>query len=151
LLAIPATYRDLVALVAVWAFLMPLCATASTGRDQSMPARCEVELDVFSGEPNPTWMLTDAEADSFVKQLAALPRTAPKQLSGKLGYRGFIVQCSQGTDAWSVRLQNGVAHISQGATVYADDGQRRLERWLLNTGKPHLKADLFEFVERELR
>lgn len=116
-----------------------------------MPVRCKVELDIFSGEPNPTWALTDADADSFVKQLAALQRTAPRQLSAKLGYRGFIIQCTQGTGAWSVRLQNGVAHISQGAAAYADDEQRRLERWLLNTGSPYLKPDLFEFVERELR
>jgi hypothetical protein len=148
---------------------MPLCVTASTsaampaptssravqvmtGRNESMAVHCEVELDIFSGVPNPTWSLTDAEADSFMKQLAALPRTAPRQLSGKLGYRGFIVQCMLGTDAWLVRLQNGIVHISQGGTnTYADDEQRLLERWLLNTGKPHLKAELFEIAEKELR
>ena len=57
-----------------------------------MPAHCEVELDIFSGMPNPTWTLTNAEADNFVKQLAALPRTSARELSGNLGYRGFIVQ-----------------------------------------------------------
>ena len=136
---------------------MPLCVLTRTAaevitvRDESMPVHCEVELDIYSGAPNPTWSLTDAEADSFVKQLAALRRTAPRQLSGRLGYRGFIVQCTQRADAWSVRLQSGVAHISQGATTYAADEQRRLERWLLNTGRPHLKPDLFEFAESELR
>ena len=116
-----------------------------------MAVHCEVELDIFSGVPNPTWSLTDAEADSFMKQLVALPRTAPRELSGKLGYRGFIVQCTQGTDAWLVRLQNGIVHISQGATnTYADDERRLLERWLLNTGKPHLEAELFQIAESEL-
>ena len=57
-----------------------------------MPARVEVELDIFSGMPNPTWVLTDAEADSFVKQLAAAPPGPATELSGNLGYRGFIVQ-----------------------------------------------------------
>ena len=115
------------------ALLVPLCATASTPpaipaptsstavqvmteRNKSVPVHCEVELDIFSGVPNPTWSLTDAEADSFMRQLAPLPRTAPRQLSGKLGYRGFIVQCTQGTDAWLVRLHNGIVHISQGTT-----------------------------------
>ena len=37
-----------------------------------MPVHVEVELDIFSGMPNPTWVLTNAEADSFVKQLAAV-------------------------------------------------------------------------------
>jgi hypothetical protein len=144
----------MVRLVAVWALLMPLGATTvqvTTVRDEAMPVRCEVELDIFSGEPNPTWALSDAETDSFAKQLAALRQTAPRQLSGRLGYRGFIVQCTEGTGVWSVHLQDGVAHISRGTPSYADDQQRRLERWLLNTGKPHLRPDLFEFAERELR
>jgi hypothetical protein len=28
---------------------------------------------------------------------------------------------------------------------------RELERWLLNTGKPHLKSEIFQVVEREIR
>lgn len=117
-----------------------------------MARHCEVELDIFSGVPNPTWSLTDAEADGFTERLAVLPRTPPRQLSGKLGYRGFIVQCTGEPDAWLVRLQDGIVHTSQGGrNTFADDQQRLLERWLLNTGKPHLKAELFEFAEKELR
>jgi hypothetical protein len=52
-----------------------------------MLARVEVELDMFSGIPNPTWVLTNAEADFFVKQVAALPRTSLTQRSGNLGFR----------------------------------------------------------------
>ena len=117
-----------------------------------MAVLCEVELDIFSGAPNPTWSLTDAEADSFLKRLAALRRTTPGQFSGKLGYRGFIVQCRQGSDAWQVRLHNGIVDITQAAmNSYADDEARRLERWLLDTGKPYLKAELYQMAERELR
>jgi hypothetical protein len=145
--------------------LVPLCATANapaaasrtavagmTGSNQSMAVQCEVELDIFSGAPNPTWGLTGSEADSFTKQLAALPRSAPGPFPGKLGYRGFIVQCRQGTDVWLVHLHNGTVQISQNSTnSYADDEQRLLERWLLNTGKPYLKAELFQMAERDLR
>jgi hypothetical protein len=164
-LAISAGHHNLVAFLAACALLAPLRATAimpaptsstavrvMTGSNEAMAAHCEVELDIFSGVPNPAWGLTDAEADGFMKQLAALPRTAPGQFLDKLGYRGFIVQCRQGTEAWLVRLQNGIVHISQGATnSYAGDEQRRLERWLLNTGKPYLKAELFQIAESELR
>lgn len=116
-----------------------------------MPARCEVELDIFSGMPNPTWILTDAEAESFLKQLPALPPTSAGELSGNLGYRGFIVQCTQGNATQLIHIQKGIVHISEGATnVFADDEARRLERWLLNTGRPHLKDDIFQIVEREL-
>jgi hypothetical protein len=117
-----------------------------------MSARCEVELDIFSGMPNPTWILTGAEGDYFVKQLAELPRTSARELSGNLGYRGFIVQCTQATNTQLIRIQTGTVHITKGATkVYGYDEDRELERWLLNTGKPHLKNELFQMAEREFR
>jgi hypothetical protein len=117
-----------------------------------MPARCEVELDIFSGMPNPSWILTKVEANSFVEQLAALPRILARKLLGNLGYRGFIVQCAQGANTQVIRIQNGTVHISNGVTnVYAYDEDRALERWLLNTARPHLKNELFQIVEREFR
>lgn len=115
-----------------------------------MPARCEVELDMFSGMPNLTWSLTKSEADSFLKRLAALPATTARELSGNLGYRGFTVQCTQADNTQLIRVQNGIVHIFQGVTnVYAYDEDRELERWLLNTGRPHLKDELFQIAERE--
>jgi hypothetical protein len=117
-----------------------------------MPVHCEVELDIFSGVPNPAWSLTVAESENFVKQLSALAQTPARELAGNLGYRGFIVQYSQGADMQLVRVQNGITHISRGTTnLYVRDQDRRLERWLLNTGKPHLKEELFQIADRELR
>jgi hypothetical protein len=123
-----------------------------TGGGKSMSACCEVELDIFSGMPNPTWTLTTADADTFLKQVDALPPTSAKQLSGNLGYRGFIVQCTKGAEMQIIRIQTGIVHISKGATVaYALDENRQLERWLLNTARRHLKNEVFQIVEREFR
>lgn len=117
-----------------------------------MPARVEVELDLYSGMPNPTWTLTDAEADSLVKQLAALPRTSATDLAGNLGYRGFIVRVTQGADTQLIRIQTGTVHIAKGAmNLYALDADRALERWLLDTGKPYLKSDIVKVLEGEIR
>ena len=117
-----------------------------------MPARCEVEFDIFSGMPNPTWILTDAEADTFVTLVAALPQTSARELSGNLGYRGFIVECAQGPNTQLIRVQKSNVQISAGVTnVYASDKDRKLERWLLNTGETHLDDELFQMAERELR
>ena len=117
-----------------------------------MPPRFEVELDIFSGMPNPTWTLTDAEEDSFIKRLAALERSSSSELSGNLGYRGFIVQCMQGDNLQLIRVQKGSVQISDNATeVYASDKNRDLERWLLNTAKPHLDDELFQIAEREAK
>jgi len=117
-----------------------------------MPARVEVELDIFSGMPNPTWVLTSVQAESFVKQLATLSRTSARELSGNLGYRGFIVRVTQGADTQLIHIQTGTVHLSEGAAnLYAADKDRELERWLLDTGKPHLKNEVFQLAERELQ
>lgn len=120
--------------------------------NESIPAPIEVELDIFSGMPNPVWVLTDTEAESLMKKLTAMSRTSPAKLSGNLGYRGFIVRVPQGVDTQLIHIQTGIVCISTGATnVYANDENRELERWLLDTGKPHLKDEIFEIVEREVR
>ena len=116
-----------------------------------MPTHCEVELDIFSGMPNPKWTLTSADADNFVKQLGKLPSTSARESSGNLGYRGFIVQCAKGDETQVIGIQTGIVYISKCATVaYALDKNRHLERWLLNTGKLHLKDELFQIVDREV-
>jgi len=116
-----------------------------------MQVRCEVELDIFSGMPNPSWNLSQPEADAFVHRLGNLRRIAPHELHGNLGYRGFIVRLKSGSAAQSIRIQTGIAEISSDSTiVYADDVGRRIERWLLDSGKLYLRADILQLVEHEL-
>jgi hypothetical protein len=116
-----------------------------------MPASVEVELDIFSGMPNPTWTLTEADADHLVKRLAALPRAPARPWEGNLGYRGFVVQVRRGAAVQSARIQSGTAHMSSpGTSLYAHDAGRGLERWLLHTGRPHLKDEVFQAAAREL-
>jgi len=165
LIAIAAGQCVCALLLLVYVFSVPACTAACTPiptastttrlmreESKSTPARCEVELDIFSGMPNPTWSLTDAQAERFVKRVAALPRAAAGTLSNPLGYRGFIVQCTRGADTQLIRIQNGTVHISNAErNLYSSDTGRELERWLLNTGRPHLKNELLQIVEREFR
>jgi hypothetical protein len=117
-----------------------------------MPARVEVELDIFSGMPNPAYALTDAEAETFLHRLATAPPASPTELSGNLGYRGFIVQLIQGADSKVIHIQNGAIQVSKGTEkTYARDGNRDLERWLFDTAKPHLKNEVLQAVQREIR
>ncbi|MFM0016729.1 hypothetical protein PQR46_43360 [Paraburkholderia sediminicola] len=117
-----------------------------------MTVRCGVELDIFSGMPNPSWVLTEPELDSFLERLAALPRRAAGELAGNLGYRGFIVQLTQGNEVEVVSVQRGLVQRSRGAvSVYAHDENRELERWLVSTGRPHIENSLFQAVERDFR
>lgn len=115
-----------------------------------MSARVQVELDIFSGIPNPVWILSGTDGDLFLKKLAMLPQASAKELHDDLGYRGFIVEVTNETEESLVRIQNGTVHISQNDTnVYYRDQNRNLEMWLLNSGKPTLRSDLFKIVERD--
>jgi hypothetical protein len=123
-----------------------------TNASASAATRCEVELDVFSGMPNPTWALTNGEAERFAQHLAELPRTSPRGLSGHLGYRGFIVRCTRGPDRQLIHIQNGGVHVAERDTeVHLRDTDRALERWLLHTGRGHVASEIYAVVEREVR
>ena len=109
-----------------------------------MPVTVEVELDIFSGRPNPAWALSPAEAAAFLARLRELPPAAPRALLGQLGYRGFIVDVSDGLQASRVHVQDGIVHTTSpgaAASAHSDTG-RALERWLLDAGKLHLDDQL---------
>jgi hypothetical protein len=51
-----------------------------------------VELDIFSGNPNPRWTLTPKEENELVARVMAEPSlTSPPKTAGGLGYRGFTI------------------------------------------------------------
>jgi hypothetical protein len=60
--------------------------------DCLMSAWVEVELDIFSGNPNPVWILAGADGLLFLKKLAMLPQSSAEELDDNLGYRGFVVK-----------------------------------------------------------
>src|SRR5688500_12967848 len=99
----------------------------------------EVELDIFSGRPNPRWTLEPAEEAELIQRLLdrSVP-TAPVTISdGKLGYRGFVVRATGATAGTlashglptAFRVRDGL-----GASIDA-----QAERWLLFTGSPGLQ------------
>lgn len=117
-----------------------------------MPVQCQVELDIFSGMPNPTWSLTGAEAEGFLAQLATLVQIPAREMSGRLGYRGLIVTCRQDGEEQLIRVHEGAVQISSAAAEsFAADKDRGLERWLLTTGKPHIEGEIFQMADREVR
>lgn len=69
----------------------------------------QVELDIFSGNPNPKWVLADREEQELIDRLTAEPEqvspayTVEEQFG--LGYRGLIVRHikSTNTGAWEKR------------------------------------------------
>ena len=66
------------------------CGRPEAGRETKAPL--EVELDVFSGRPNPRWVLPADERDSLLNLVASLKEAGGPMPAAGLGYRGFILR-----------------------------------------------------------
>lgn len=93
-----------------------------------------IELDIFSGQPNPEWILTTTEAAELKAMTASLVlvETPPPTFNG-LGYRGIIVTDPERI-GWSLVVYRDTVRLrsSEGTTVRTDPGGT-VERWLLDT------------------
>jgi hypothetical protein len=80
----------------------------------------QIELDAFSGRPNPRWRLTAAEQSMLQSKLSNLPATSRGAVpEGRLGYRGFYIH----DQTLRIQVANRLIVVSRaGATekVFAD-------------------------------
>lgn len=119
---------------------------AHPGRIGTPPAAtADVELDMFSGRPNPTWTLPAGQTTSLLGMVSGLSRTAAPARTGELGYRGMIARMLEPAP-WELHAHNGIVTVN--GTPYSDPG-RRVERWLLETGRPFVDPWVYEIAERE--
>lgn len=85
-----------------------------------------VELDVFSGRPNPRWELDSTSSESLRQLLSQLQPSRQTHLTGPaLGYRGF--KCSDAEE--QVHACRGLVQTPRGIL---DDPLFTLERFLLS-------------------
>jgi hypothetical protein len=56
----------------------------------------EVELDAFSGRPNPKWTLSPEKASEFLTKIKSLPVAGDAPHIPDLGFRGFILKSGDG-------------------------------------------------------
>ena len=109
-------------------------------------ATADVEIDMFSGLPNPTWTLSDTQTASLLEMVAGLPQTESDAHSDNLGYRGMIVRLRDAAVRELV-VHNGVVAVN--GTRRADS-DRRVERWLLETGRSFVDQSVYDIVKGEL-
>ncbi len=104
-----------------------------------------VELDVFSGRPNPRWQLTGDEAARLARLLEILEpaKADPSTQPPGLGYRGFRFEDSAGS-TW---LAYG-GFVRSPQAILADPN-RSVERLLLEY-LPAQYGELQPSIEREL-
>ncbi|MBM7115389.1 hypothetical protein [Archangium primigenium] len=90
-----------------------------------------VELNIFSGLPNPSWELSPPEVQELERRLQGLPPRAQAVPGGGLGYSGFTVwNSSREPGAWQqVRVYQGV-EITRGQEPTSYEDLHDLEGWL---------------------
>src|SRR4051794_35669843 len=90
----------------------------------------QITADVFSGRPNPTWIITDEqEAKSTLKELAK-ERGLLAQSAGaeaKLGLRGFIIEVLDDELAQSVDVSPSI-YLAAGAQARSARANELAER-----------------------
>ena len=114
----------------------------------------EVELDAFSGRPNPRWELTGTRAAEFLARLHALhPTRVDRSGSEGLGYRGVVVRTTAeaANDFGEVRLYRGTVFVRHRDRVETySDPQSTLERWLLDSARGHVPQSVLSYIQSEL-
>lgn len=109
-----------------------------------------VEIDIFSGLPNPQWQLTAAQTAEFDQLLVDLSpiKQVPPALTN-LGFRGVIVHRNL-NESYIVYKNQVWNSLTQNPVVY-EDNQQALSTWLLTLSQHQLPADLYSLVAKELQ
>jgi len=113
-----------------------------------MTEKVSVDLDIFSGLPNPQWFLSSTEAKEFYTILSSLPKLEHiPPATPSLGFRGVIIRNE--ADSSYVIYKGYVWSLAAGTTTIQQDADQVLRAWLLKTSQAHLPADLYELLVKE--
>ncbi len=133
-------------------FLLTLALFSSPKMGQSIEVR--VTLDVYSGRPNPSWMLSQSDAQDLLQMLNGLPRAEPSEFFDGLGYRGFVLDITtpETSSTTQITLYKGRVRYADGSDArFFADNERQIERWLLSHAKPYIERSLYKYVKKELK
>lgn len=119
---------------------------------QTVEGIVQVELDIFSGRPNPHWTLNERDSQELLRRLQHLSPTNAGEPSGNLGYRGVILSNPEGAIAgfeWIVCSNGLVIGYKGDSSQKFIDANRNLERWLVHTGETTLGSDVLHPLRQE--
>lgn len=107
-----------------------------------------VTLDVYSGRPNPTWIIEDDQLTQL-RDLGAMETAARLGPLPVLGYRGFQVRPIESEHAPASRIE-GMPESAPGAGDATVTASPAAEEFLLSTAGPHIDGELRGFVEQAI-
>jgi hypothetical protein len=113
----------------------------------------QVELDIFSGRPNPTWYLSQVETKTLKKMLVSLSNIPSVNMPDNLGYRGFSIKQGETSSIHQpvYKIFHDVIQQSVGGIEsYYTDPDRQIERWLLLTAREHIEVGLYQMIQSEI-
>jgi hypothetical protein len=105
--------------------------------------KARIEIDVFSGRPNPAWDLGPEQARALA-QLVQMPheRIAAPPAADGLGFRGFVVTFHNG-GVERLRVMGSVVDDGHGAFRDAD---RRIEAFILTAMPTDLRQQFSDVL-----
>ncbi|QBD76123.1 hypothetical protein EPA93_08920 [Ktedonosporobacter rubrisoli] len=137
-----------IALILIILVFCVACGSADNQQPTSISQSVTVELDIYSGQPNPTWMLTTQERSELVKRLQKLPTLSAVPSVDNLGYRGFLIHNPSNESGIGTEVR-----VYQGSIIITDQGNSRaykdshaLEQWLKEQASVHGQADVLKAV-----
>ena len=113
--------------------------------------KISVELDIFSGRPNPSWELSSGEVSELARKMTGLIPASKPATANNLGYRGFIVSNPDKIAGLPVKFHvfNGVLTVTEkGSTSYYND-VNDIENWLIGKAKEHGYGDVISETTRK--
>ncbi|WP_181787395.1 hypothetical protein [Streptomyces phytophilus] len=111
----------------------------------------EIELDIFSGRPNPRWHLSAAERNSFLQRAleGAVPMAPASVSEGKLGYRGFLVRATgDSAKVLKGRRLPTFFRVRDGLAASVDPDA---EAWLLDSAEPRVDERVEQAAAETIR
>ncbi len=112
----------------------------ATSRLSEVPLPWTVRIRIFSGRPDPVWLLPESKAATLQAVWRSLPDLGPGDLvdpPAALGYRGCIVR-DAGRRTWTVYRERVSLQEEGQRELLRRDPERKFERALIATAPPGL-------------
>jgi hypothetical protein len=122
----------------------------------------KVQIDLFSGRPNPSWDLTEAEVLELLNRIDSLPASTAADRPDGLGYRGLHVDrllseletddSPSANPIVTIEIRDGVVKVVRrdGTVKNLNDIGRSVECWLLTVAQGQVDESIRQVALADL-